>query len=76
MTARQTLSEASAVLRLKAAVDTAGSLRAFAEVNGLTHSYVSQVLRGATPMSKRLAESIGLERRVVYVTVNGKGGGK
>lgn len=66
-------SEASAILRLKAALDIVGSTQAFADVAGVSRQFVEQVRDGKKGMSKRLALAIGLEQRTVYVTVNGKG---
>lgn len=59
-------SEADALLRLKVAVDRIGSVRAFAEEMGITHSYVANVLRGKNPMSARLAAAIDLEPVTLY----------
>lgn len=70
---KQLLSEASAVLRLQAALAVVASQKAFCDAHGISESQVSATLKGRMAMPPAVAAAIGLEPVRMYRTVNGKG---
>lgn len=68
----RSLSEAAAILRLKAAIDVAGSQAAYAGAHELSEAYLSDILRGKRNLTARVAATIGLRPITVYVHTEGK----
>lgn len=60
------LTEQEVMERLREAVKAAGGQRRFAEANGFTVGYVSDVLRGNRALADRILATIGVERTVTY----------
>lgn len=50
------------VLLLKICRETPGGQGAWAKANGFHPSFVSDIIRGRRPLSRRLCEALGLER--------------
>lgn len=55
--------------KLRAACDAAGSIRAWARVNDVTHAYVASVLRGFDEPSHAVTHALGL-KKVISWTVD------
>ena len=60
------LNEEQVRKRLQAAIDKAGSQRAWAKAHGLSAPFVNDVLRGNRQISDRICDALGLERIVTY----------
>lgn len=58
---------AMAIRRLRTEIDSAGSQSAFARLHGLTHTVVSQTLRGRIDPPPVLLAALGLRRVVRYL---------
>lgn len=52
--------------RLLAAVEQAGSQKAFALRHGLSEQYVSDVIRGRRELGQKILDALGVERIVSY----------
>ncbi len=60
------LTEDDVIDRLRAAVQAAGSQKAYAELHGISEQYVSNALLRRCAPGPRMLEAIGVERRVYY----------
>lgn len=60
------LTEDDVRLRLRAAIEAAGSQRNFADEHGFTASYIHDVLHGRRALAPRILEALGVERVVRY----------
>ena len=60
------LSEQDIADRLRAAIRTAGSQRAFARQHGISTQYVNDVLRGRRELGQKILDALGVERIVTY----------
>lgn len=60
------LTESQVIERLRAACVAAGGQAAFAKANGMTASYVGDVLQGKRAPAERILAAIGIERLIVY----------
>jgi transcriptional regulator with XRE-family HTH domain len=58
--------------RLDTLCEKAGSMRKFALANGFSAGYVSQVMNGKSPPSKRLLKAMGINPKVSYVKITPK----
>jgi hypothetical protein len=52
--------------RLRAACDKAGSIRAWARDNDVTHAYVAGVLAGTYPPTRAVTHALGLKKIVAW----------
>lgn len=60
------MTEQEVIERLRAATEAAGGQRQFANANGFTPAYISDVLRGKRALADRILSALGLERVVTY----------
>lgn len=50
----------------------AGSQKAYAQSVGISQAFVSKMLSGKIPLSKRTAEALGLKRKIFYTLDKGE----
>lgn len=60
------LNERDILDRMRAAVEQAGSQRAFAEQHKISLQYVNDVLRGRREPGQRILDALGVEKVVSY----------
>jgi DNA-binding transcriptional regulator YdaS (Cro superfamily) len=60
------LNEQEMMERLRAAIQVAGSQKAFAKAHGVSQQYISDVLMGRRGAGEKLLDALGLERVVSY----------
>lgn len=48
-------------------ISVAGSQKAWAQRNGFSPAFINDILQGRREFTSRLAESLGYERRIIFV---------
>lgn len=60
------LSEHEVIVRLRAAIQAAGSQKAFAQQHRISQQYISDVLAGRRKPGQKILDALGIEQVVSY----------
>lgn len=60
------MNEQDIIDRLREAIQSAGSQRAFAKQHGISTQYINDVLRGRREIGQKILEVLGVEKIITY----------